>query len=301
MTALVITDVTTGVIAGTGSFDKLMAAVTMHLEVQYQKNYIKGTDYANVYLASIVAVLQQSVQWELGKQAADKQAELLAQQKLLVVQETANAVTQNNQILKQTLLIEAQDLQVERQTANLLLEADNIPKQGLVLDAQEDQLLAEIKLVTQKYYTEQAQTRDVMDTTFVPSATTVAGILGEQAALINAQELQVDAETDLVAQQKITEKAQTLDNPGNPGVSVLEGTLAAQHAVHTNQAAGFLRDAEQQAAKILSDLYSVVYTATPASLKLTDILGDTSTPDSNNPALYLRQVLADLKTSAFPP
>jgi len=42
MTAITVTDLTTGVVDGTGVFDGLMKATNAHIQVEYQKNRIKG-------------------------------------------------------------------------------------------------------------------------------------------------------------------------------------------------------------------------------------------------------------------
>lgn len=61
--------------AGTGVFDKLMAAVNAQIETQYLNNRITGSDYANVYLGSMQAVLQQSVQYVLQEQLTEAQVD----------------------------------------------------------------------------------------------------------------------------------------------------------------------------------------------------------------------------------
>ena len=50
---------------GNGVFDKLIEAVNANINIQYDKGRIKGTDYANVYLGSMQAVLDQSVQYTI--------------------------------------------------------------------------------------------------------------------------------------------------------------------------------------------------------------------------------------------
>lgn len=61
--------------AGTGVFDKLMAAVNAQIEGQYLNNRITGSDYANVYLGGMQAVLQQSMQYVLQEQLTEAQIE----------------------------------------------------------------------------------------------------------------------------------------------------------------------------------------------------------------------------------
>jgi len=82
MAAILTKDLTTGAVGGAGVFDQLMVSVDAHLSREFKANRIKGTDYAQVYVGSMTAAMQNAVQFLLGKQAADKQAELLASQTL---------------------------------------------------------------------------------------------------------------------------------------------------------------------------------------------------------------------------
>jgi len=148
-----------------GVFDELMDAIESRLQEQYEKGRIKGTEYATVYLGAMQSALAQSVQFVLGKQTADKQAELL-------------------------------------------------DKQASVTGAQLTKTQAEIDLLNQKKFTEEAQIKDLVD-----------------------------------------------------GSSV-EGLVGKQKELYTRQADGFLRDAEQKAAKVFSDLWSVARSSDPDATPL---------------------------------
>lgn len=65
---------------GEGVFDDLMEAVNKHLDAQFRLNRLPGDKYAEVYLGSMQATLSAAVQFILGEQQADKQADLLAKQ-----------------------------------------------------------------------------------------------------------------------------------------------------------------------------------------------------------------------------
>jgi hypothetical protein len=80
MTTTELTDLTNGNVvngewAGTGVFDMLISAVNKNIEIQYQKGRITGSDYAQVYLGGVQAVLQQSVQWVLQVDTSDAQVD----------------------------------------------------------------------------------------------------------------------------------------------------------------------------------------------------------------------------------
>lgn len=67
------TAVTQGVADGTGTFDKLMNTVNLYLDDQYKSGRLKGTDYADVLLGSVQAVLQSSLQFTLQEKLTEAQ------------------------------------------------------------------------------------------------------------------------------------------------------------------------------------------------------------------------------------
>ena len=56
-----ISDLTTGAINGTGSFDVMMQVVKLHLQEEYDAQRITGKEYATVYIGAMTAVMQSSV------------------------------------------------------------------------------------------------------------------------------------------------------------------------------------------------------------------------------------------------
>lgn len=94
-------DLTTKVVNGTGIFDELMMAANAHLDSQFKNERITGTQYAEVYLGQLQAVLANAVQFLIERdktylnnllinaqielankqlEQADKQLELLEKQ-----------------------------------------------------------------------------------------------------------------------------------------------------------------------------------------------------------------------------
>lgn len=77
---IVLSDLTNGSVVngewkGTGVFDVLMEAVNSNIKIQYDANRIKGTDYANVYMTSMQAVIAQSMQYLLQEKVQEAQAD----------------------------------------------------------------------------------------------------------------------------------------------------------------------------------------------------------------------------------
>ena len=100
---------------GTGVFDKLMEAVNKNIESQYQKNRIKGADYAQVYLGSIQAVLQQSMQYVLQEQITEAQVDGIEADNLLKAKQL--------EIAEQELAIKLEQLEIEKEKLkNLYVE-----------------------------------------------------------------------------------------------------------------------------------------------------------------------------------
>lgn len=193
-----LTDLTHSVVEGNGVFDKLMKSVNAHLEQEFQKGRIKGTEYSTVYLSAMQGVLETSLQFVLQKNKANKEIELIDAQ-IIKLQKDAELAEEQVLIAKQELLIAQAKLA-------------NTAKEGVVLD--------------------------------------------EQAA-------KLVAETGLLNQRTISEVAQT-DGTGIGATSI----LGKQRDVLTNQASGFLRDAEQKAADIMIKGFSVV--ATTNDLEVAD-------------------------------
>lgn len=134
--------------SGTGVFDKLMEAVNTQIESQYLNNRITGSDYANVYLGGMQAVLQQSMQYVLQEQLTEaqiddvvagtalknKQAEIAEVERLAKQYEVDNILPEQLAKVQEEIdLLQSQDLAVytdrvlkDKQAAKLGL--DNVMK-----------------------------------------------------------------------------------------------------------------------------------------------------------------------------
>jgi hypothetical protein len=127
------TTVSNGVSDGTGVFDKLMNSVNLYLTDQEESGKLKGTDYANVLLGSMQAVLQQSIQFTLQEKLTEAQID---------------------QIQKQTDNLENQDLLTLAQIGKTKIEADVSAALGtkeVDLKVQQiAQVSTEIKVIEQK-------------------------------------------------------------------------------------------------------------------------------------------------------
>lgn len=146
-------DLTTKVVDGTGIFDELMTAANAHLDSQYKNDRITGTQYAEVYLGQIQAVLANAVQF------------LIERDKTYL----------NN------LLVNAQIDLAEKQIELAEKQLEQADKQLELLEKQIELQEAQADLARQKIKTEIAQIADTVD------GNPVVGVIGSQVALYKQQ------------------------------------------------------------------------------------------------------------------
>ena len=158
MTAITTAQLTAATLEGDGVFDVLMKANQAHLDSEFQKGRIKGSEYATVYLGSLTQVMQTALQFLLSQQKTDLEAQLMTKQIALVTQQTANAVLEGTVLVAQECKLRAEyDL-----TMATILKTNQ-----------------EIALLTQKTATERAQVTTL--------GVDEDSVLGRQKALYVAQ------------------------------------------------------------------------------------------------------------------
>ncbi len=205
MPAINTTELTTEALDGTGVFDELMNSTLVHIQSQFDKGAITGSDFATVYLGAVQSVLQQSVAFLLQKNKAGLEADLLIEQILIAKQKVIESVKQNALLDQQILIATAQVAKTQQETTNLVagklkIDADtalavqqrlNAITQNTTLVRQQDKLLAEVNLLAQRLVTETAQTE----------TGTVTGIVGAQRALYVKQTDGFDRDAEQKAAQ----------------------------------------------------------------------------------------------------
>lgn len=192
-----LSDLTQSTLEGTGVFDTLMRSMKAHLEAEFQKGRIKGTDYATVYLGSLEAVLTASLGFVAQRQKIALEAETMKQQ---------------------LLNLQAEKALLDVKKDNALLEGQVLVAQKCKLDAEYDLLLGqnlkvagETALLSQKTATERAQTSSV--------AVDADSVIGKQKALYAAQ-------TAGFARDAEQKAAKTLIDTWNVRRTTDEGTVA---------------------------------------------------------------------------
>lgn len=144
-------DVTTVDLEGTGIFDVLLRASTLHLQKEFKENRIRGNDYATVYTQLLSAAMGASIQYALQKRISDLQEAKTQAEIDLIIQQTAT----------------------EKANTDF---SDVVG--GSLLDSQNDKILSDKALIDQKTKTELAQTSD---------SPAVSGVIGKQKALYQEQ------------------------------------------------------------------------------------------------------------------
>ena len=105
--------------------DELLTHIEGHLDKQFKAGRIQGTDYAQVYIASIQASMAQAQAFLLGKDVAGGQAGILAEQQIQAENQTtisvATVTTRIDGVTAQTDLAEEQlRVMQERHGINLV-------------------------------------------------------------------------------------------------------------------------------------------------------------------------------------
>jgi len=158
----------TNLALGEGLFDQLMTTVNHHLQQEYEKQRIRGTEYSKVYLGSMESVMLNTTQFLIGTMLLEHQkAKLVIEARLLELEETKLEYEIEHILPLTKLLTEAQ---IDKITAEISL-----------LGKQEDKIDKEILFLTAKINTENAN----IDSTGVDTDS----IIGRQTALLKAQKL----------------------------------------------------------------------------------------------------------------
>lgn len=174
-------DLTERKINGSGTFDAMMQAVSVHMKEEYEKGRITGAEYAKVYIAALESVLSNATQFLLGRDQAYWTA--------IAAQQQAKIATAQ--------LVQAQvDLQIAK--VNLAMV------QNQAMNAQAEYALTKAKLATEEanYCTAQFQLNEILPQEKLN--------LVAQGAVLASQKLQIDGQTALVAAQKLNTEAETI-------------------------------------------------------------------------------------------
>ena len=238
-----VASLTGGERQGEGIFEELMRAMKSHLVTEYDAGRITGDNYTNAYVAGMGGAMNTGAQYLLQIELNNQQVRLLDEQiaaaakQVTLVQSQIDKEAQNLlYTVKQTLKLDSDialvDSQVLSQGKQLLVmdeQINNAQKDLVIKDSQNDKLLAEELMIAQQ--TSNELTRN---------------------AQISVQTLKITSEQAILLQRAVSEEAQTKDITSQGAV---EGIMGRQITLYQNQADGYIRDAEQKAAKIMNDTF----------------------------------------------
>lgn len=140
--------------------------------------------------------------------------------------------------------------QVMGQAMTYLLNKDKADQEKLLIEAQIRKVDADILLTQTEQDKIQADILRITEEVQLVIAQKCLAQAQFDVAMANIPK--VGAETDLLAQKKVTETAQVSSVGVDP-----QSVIGRQNNLYTQQAQGFIRDAEQKAAKIAIDTWNV--------------------------------------------
>lgn len=264
----------TNLALGEGLFDQLMKSVEHHLDLQYTKNRIKGSEYAEVYVGSIQAVMQYTTQYLLGTM-------LINEQKAQAEATIALTEVQEKQVEAQTELIELEKLKLQYQIEQILplekeklaAEVIRITQEGLLIEAQIRKIDAEILNLIQQ---------EILMVKQGEKIDAEISMLAAQESMLLKQALKIDQEILFMQAKIITERVNV-----EAGLAAGDSLLGRQISLLGAQKLGFAGDLQVKAAKVYAD-YDAVFQGvqeTPEDATLhsgaTDMLGKASTTSDN--------------------
>lgn len=189
---ILVTDLTTGVVGGTGAFDLLMAGMKSQLDGEYEIGRITGAEYTKAYIELTQAAMQTALQFVLGKNQAfwDAQNAQIAALTGSIALETAR-YNYTNALPVQLGMLTAQEAGqlLTNQTTQYNLSY-MLPEQLALLTTQEASAaynLANIQPMQLSLLTEQADAQRGQTSNTRLDGSPVQGVMGAQEALYTQQ------------------------------------------------------------------------------------------------------------------
>lgn len=245
---------TTGEVEGSGIFDELMRTVKAHAQGELTAGRLTEQSYAQVYLGGLQNVLQVATQYALRYEIANKE--------LLIADEQLKQNQKQNELLD----LQKEQLRIANDTAQYNYDFI-LPKQLAQLDLQNTQLTKSNDLITKQLLQADAQLsitgkqEDLVDEQIIAATGQHTDLT---TGLIGAQLRKANNEADIMAQKLLTEKAQTEGSFWTEtNTTGTGGLIGAELRLKDTQKDSFLRDAEQKAAKMYTDVFATLYATDP--------------------------------------
>jgi hypothetical protein len=240
---------TSGEVAGNGIFDELMRTVKAHVHLELSQGRITEQAYSQVYLGALQNVLQVATQYSLQFETTNKQSLLMDEQIAQAVIQKELLVIQKNQAAVDLTMAEFnRDSMQPQQLALLTAQSSQVTTQTGLTDKQVLQAVAQTSLVGKQEDLVDEQIEAAKDQTVTPTG-------GTNLAAYN----KTLAETEILTQKKLTEQAQIEGTFIGADGGTIGGLVGVEMSLKTVQKESFLRDAEQKAAKMYTDVFATMY------------------------------------------
>lgn len=262
MTAIIIEALTNQ--SASGVFDKLSAVVRKQLEEEFSAGRLTGTEYSKVYVTTIEATLNQSINFLLQKDISANQAALLIAQEAAVRKDMLLTEAQIAKLNREVLMMDKQEDLLDAQIALANAQVTKAQIEGDVLLKEKDKLIQEILLVTAKV-AESGKQLEIL--------TAQALNIPKEGALLDKQIIKIQAEADFTLQRLKSEIAQI---SGTVDGVVVAGILGKQIALYQGQLDGLKRKAEFDLVDSLIRVWGVqaAADATGVAANNTNLLND---------------------------
>lgn len=227
------------------AFSSIMGEVTRHLDDQLTKGRIQPDSYAQVYLGSLSAVMEYSIQFLLNKDQAALQAELIEAQKLQIEAEieriNADKLRIEAEVAKATeelALIQAQVAKIEADTALTNVQKSIADVQLLI--ANKDLIRADKELLKIDAEIGLMEKQETLTANQAQKVLQEIDAIAQQTILTTNQAAQVLVETN-----KITAEIQAIDTQREVAQQqksnmVKEGLLIDKQILKTDAEVGLL-------------------------------------------------------------
>lgn len=149
MSDLVVTELATNSVDGTGVFDVLMKSVKAHLEAEFKNGRFTGAEYAKVYLGSVELAMRTALEFVLQKRKNDLEAQLLTQQVANAVLEGTVLTAQECKLRAEFDFTQAQTLKSEQELALLAQKTATERAQTTALGVDDNSVIGKQKALYQ--------------------------------------------------------------------------------------------------------------------------------------------------------
>jgi hypothetical protein len=264
-----ITDLISNTLSGEGNgvFDVLINKVNKELEHQFVKGYLKGAEYAQVYVGSLNSVLGQSMQFLLSKDKLNIELQLLELQK-----EAQKTTNEKLKLEKEILVVQKEVIEIQKIEAGIRNELLNLEK--ITVGKQQNLLDKQVLVEDQKRLNmaqELLQITAQKDLILQQKLNLVTeGLkLDQEVGLVENNKLIAAQQIDVMTQTKI--KTISEINLLNAKVTTEAKQLPMmdkQIELYEAQRVGFGQDAQTKTFKIKADAWAVARSTDPDATPL---------------------------------